>query len=129
LWGTTGAALSLFFFVLSPNILAHSALATTDIPATAFFFITAYFLYRIAAEGASWKKTVIASLFFAMGLASKHTTLLITPFIIAAFALSLRKTTFKKTVLLLAAFAVSSYLFVWVVYGFNFHSGSPGYPS
>ena len=127
LWGAAGGYLSLFFFVLSPNILAHSTLATTDLPATAFFFITAYYLYLIAAEGIDAKKTSLAGFFFAMGLASKHTMLLIAPFMLAAFLHAGRKAGLKKTLGYAALLAGLTYLFIWAVYGFSFHSGSPGY--
>ncbi|MCR4288284.1 MAG: glycosyltransferase family 39 protein, partial [Deltaproteobacteria bacterium] len=63
LWGDWGAYLSLFLFVLSPDVLAHSSLATTDMPVTAFFFIASYYLYRMAAVGPDWKRTLLAALF------------------------------------------------------------------
>ena len=127
LWGTAGGYLSLFFFVLSPNILAHSSLATTDLPATAFFFITAYYLYRTATEGIDAKKSALAAFFFAMGLASKHTMILIAPFMLAAFLISGKKSGLKKTLQYAALLAGLTYLFIWAVYGFSFHSSSPGY--
>ncbi|MBI2400754.1 MAG: glycosyltransferase family 39 protein [Deltaproteobacteria bacterium] len=127
LWGTAGGFLSLFFLVLSPNILAHSTLATTDLQATAFFFITAYYLYLTAAEGIDAKKTSLAAFFFAMGLASKHTTLLVTPFMLAAFLIAGRRAGLKKTLGYLALLIGLTYLFIWAVYGFSFHSSSPGY--
>lgn len=129
LWGIAGGYLSLFLFVLSPNILAHSTLATTDLPATAFFFITAYYLYRIAAEGIDAKKSCLIVFFFSMGLASKHTTILITPFMLAAFLIASRMAGLKKTLGYMALLIGLTYFFIWAVYGFSFHSSGPGYIS
>lgn len=127
LWGTAGGFLSLFFFILSPNILAHSALATTDLPATAFFFITAYYLFRTATDGPEAKTTALTALFFALGLASKHTTVLLAPFIIAAFVIGGRKTGFRKAAINFALLVPLSFVFIWAVYGLHHHSSSPGY--
>lgn len=127
LWGIPGAFLSLFFFILSPNILAHSALATTDLPATAFFFITAYYLYRTAMDGPNAGTTALTALFFALGLASKHTTVLLAPFIAAVFVIGGKKTDFRKAVVNFALLVPLSYIFIWTVYGFSHHSASPGY--
>jgi hypothetical protein len=127
LWGAQGAYLTLFLFVLSPNLLAHSSLANTDLPATAFFFITAYYLYRSATEGLEPKKTVLAALFLAMGLASKHTTLLIAPFILMAFMAAGKKNGLRMVLQHAGLLTVLTYFFIWAVYGFSFHSGGAGY--
>lgn len=129
LWGPAGGFLSLFFFVLSPNILAHSSLATTDLPAAAFFFISAYYLYRTASEGPDAKKSALGALFFAMGLASKHTTVLLAPFILAAFAIGAKRAGARRAAFNLFLFTAISYIAIWAVYGFSHHSGWPGYVS
>lgn len=127
LWGPNGAFLSLFFFVLSPNILAHSSLATTDLPAAAFFFISAYYLHGTAFEGPETKKSALGALFFAMGLASKHTMVLLGPFILAAFAIGAKRSGLKKSIAQLFLFGVLAFFFIWAIYGFSHHSGSPNY--
>lgn len=38
-WGTAVGLLTLFFYALSPNILAHAGFVTTDLGATAFMFL------------------------------------------------------------------------------------------
>lgn len=56
LWGIKGALLSLFLYALCPNIIANAAIATTDLPITAFFFISLYSLYRLDAKGVTaWR--------------------------------------------------------------------------
>jgi len=46
LWGARAGLLALFLYVLDPNILAHSHLATTDLGLTCFIFISMYYLWR-----------------------------------------------------------------------------------
>lgn len=127
LWGAKGGLLTLFLFILSPDMLAHSSLATTDLPAAAFFLITAYYLYRTADDGASAGKTGLAAFFFALCLVSKHTAVLLTPFIPAAFAIGWLKNKTGKPLYHLPLFCALAYFFVWAVYGFNHHSVSHGY--
>ncbi len=127
LWGKAGGLLSLFIFALSPDMLAHSSLATTDLPATAFFFITAYYLYRTADEGLCAKKTLLGAFFFALCLATKHTAVLLVPFILAANFFAWRKAGVGKTVIHLVHFAALAYFFLWGVYAFSHHSSAQGY--
>src|SRR5664279_168883 len=49
-WGTSVALLTLFFFALSPNILAHSTLVTTDLGASVFIFLAIVTFARFAVE-------------------------------------------------------------------------------
>ena len=42
LWGYRSALFSLFLYALSPDMLAHSGLATTDMVATFFIFLSCY---------------------------------------------------------------------------------------
>ncbi|PIZ56491.1 hypothetical protein COY23_03085, partial [bacterium (Candidatus Torokbacteria) CG_4_10_14_0_2_um_filter_35_8] len=44
LFGAKASLLSLFFYILSSNIIAHSRLVTTDTGVTCFFFIAVYYL-------------------------------------------------------------------------------------
>ncbi|OGQ62487.1 MAG: hypothetical protein A2V21_301310 [Deltaproteobacteria bacterium GWC2_55_46] len=127
LWGATGAFLSLFFFILCPNMLANASIATTDLPITAFFFITSYYLFRTAEEGVSTVKTIAASVFFTFALASKHTAFLLIPFIPLAYLFAARKDGARKLVTHLGFFILLSYTALWAVYGFRFHSSAAGY--
>lgn len=129
LWGAKGGFLSLFLYVLSPSILGHASLATTDMPITAFFFITLYYSYRVAVAGPSFKSVIPAGIFYALALTSKHTALLGAPLILAAFALSVYNG--KKKLLTAAGyfalFVTLVYIGIWAVYGFRFKSPSPHY--
>src|SRR3989338_8673443 len=89
LWGTKGAVLSLVFYALCPNIIANSSLATTDMPVTAFFFISVFYLYRMVTMGVTIKGALIAAIFTAFALTSKHTALLLALIIAFAFLLKI----------------------------------------
>lgn len=127
LWGGAGAFLSLFIYVLSPNVLAHSSLATTDFPITVFFFITAWCLFRLARDGVSTAFVLGAGVSLALAMASKHTAVLLFPVLAASFVLSLRKGPLKRCAAGYAAILVTAWAVLWAVYGFSFASPSPHY--
>lgn len=122
LWGIRGGVLSLFFYILSPDIIAHSSLATTDMPVAAFFFITVFCLYRLAGYGVSVKRIILTAVFFALALTSKHTALLIFPVLAAAFIINLRKEPARRVALNYALLVFLVYVFIWAIYGFRFKS-------
>lgn len=127
LWGINGALLSLFFYSLSPNILAHSSLATTDMPITVFFFISVYYLYKLSRDGFTSGRIVLAAFFIALAVTSKHTALLLMPLILAALVMSLRKEPGLKTVSKYLLLSCAIFFFIWLTYGFRYHSGDPLY--
>lgn len=127
LWGTRGGYISLFFYLLSPNILAHSSLATTDIPVTAFFFISSYYLYRASSDRAAYGRVLLAALFAALALTSKHTALLLFPIALLSFSMVSRREGWKKASVAALIFFVTVYIVIWALYGFRFQSPSPLY--
>ncbi|MBE9527866.1 MAG: glycosyltransferase family 39 protein [Proteobacteria bacterium] len=127
LWGVTGALVSVLFTALSPNILAHSALATTDLPITAFFFISTYFLWRLSGEEGTLLTSLLAALFIAAALTTKHSALFLMPIFVAAFIVRLRASGLKQTLGLFIPVLVLVYFFIWTFYAFRFHSPGAGY--
>ncbi len=126
LWGLKGAYLSLFLYALSPNILSNAALATTDMPIAAFFFISSYYLFRLSKDGPSTKGIVMAAAMTALALTSKHTAFLLLAVVATAFIGNARKG-FSRAALYYVFFAFIVYAVVWAIYGFRFHSASPSY--
>src|SRR6266403_3162455 len=47
-WGTAVALITLFFYTLSPNLLAHSTVVTTDLGASVFIFLAIVTFARFA---------------------------------------------------------------------------------
>ncbi|MBI2413985.1 MAG: glycosyltransferase family 39 protein [Deltaproteobacteria bacterium] len=126
LWGNKGAALSVFLYALCPNIIANASIATTDLPITAFFFISLYFIYSLDAKGLKLWRIVATGVAMALALASKHTALLLAPVTFVSFSIALRREG-KKALPYYAILVFTVYLSLWAVYGFRFHSGSPNY--
>lgn len=123
-WGDNGAMLSLFLYALCPNMLAHSSLATTDIPITVFFFISTYYLFKLTVSGVTIRSTMLAGAFLAFAFATKHTAFLLVPILIASFALSIRRDNDKrKVVLSYAAIILIVYAGIWAIYGFRYQMG------
>ena len=69
--GVTVAAAALFLCVLSPDVLAHSRLATTDLPITFFFFATVAAFERLTVK-VTWPRTLLTGLCLGCALASKY---------------------------------------------------------
>jgi len=127
-FGKKAAFLSLFFYSLSPNILANSELITTDFPVTALFFISSFHLYILSKE----KKPlyILASgMTIGLLLTCKYPGLFILPslacFLILLAVKEFKHTAFKKEicfkylVLLISILAVA-YVTIWGIYGFQY---------
>ena len=82
LCGYWGAQLTLFFAVLSPNLLAHATLINTDFTLTATFFCT-IFTYRRLLLYPSPAALVIAGLALGLALMSKLSALVLLPVLLA----------------------------------------------
>jgi len=91
LYGRNAGLAALFLFALSPNILAHSSLATLDLPITFFIFISVYLLYRYVQ-----KPSVLSITLFAMALSGEILTKVqgfsLIPITLLAFVVFLKKT-------------------------------------
>jgi hypothetical protein len=127
LWGAKGAVLSLLFYALCPNVLANSALATTDMPVTAFFFISAFHLHRLGTRGIGGADAAAAAVAITFALLSKHTALLLAPLMAASFAMSLKRERPLKAISAYVVVCVAVYAGIWAIYGFRFHSAGPYY--
>lgn len=83
LWGIPAGLLALFLYVLDPNILAHSQLATADLGATFFIFVSLYFMWRFLC----WRRNidlVVAGLLLGLAQAAKLSALLLFPLVCVA---------------------------------------------
>ncbi len=78
IFGWHAAVLALFIYGFSPNILAHARLATSDLPLTAFFFITLYY-FRKAVVTDQYRFAFLACIFAFLTISTKYSGLLIFP--------------------------------------------------
>jgi len=79
LYGNRAGLLALFLYCLSPTFLAHGHLVTTDVGASAGFFIATYYLIKWLKEPER-KNLVIAGLVFGLALLVKFSLVLLIPY-------------------------------------------------
>ncbi len=84
-FGPTGGLFAATLLALDPNVLAHGALATTDVGATLFFVATLYFARR-ALAALTVRDAVATALSVAAALAAKFSSVLLVP-VLGAFVL------------------------------------------
>ena len=123
LFGANGGLLSLFLYVFSPNILAHSRLVTTDLGGTLFIFIAVYYLWKYLKK-ASPKNLVLAAISIGLALTSKISGILLAPIFIILFtagyvAKPVRKKDFALALSHLAVFCIIGLVIVCMAYGFK----------
>jgi hypothetical protein len=129
LYGPKGGLLALFLYSLSPNILAHARLVTTDFPATALAFIAMYHFWSFTRQPGV-KRAIAAGLFLGLAFATKYNTLFVllpmATWALWALVSALRKDPVagppRRIVVGLLAMGVVAYITIWGVYEFHFRS-------
>ncbi len=136
IYGIKAGLFALFLYSFSPNILAHSRLATVDLGASCFNFIAVYYFWRFL-RNISVKSLIIAGITLGLAELSKFTALYLIPvYFILAFvflyknkkeASLVRLLTHKKTYTLLGLlFIIFIIAFFIILTGFGF-KGFPAY--
>ncbi len=82
LYGNQAGLIALFFYSLSPTLIAHGRLVTTDVGAAAAFIIASYHLIEWLKKP-SQKNLLIAGLVFGLALLTKFSLALIIPYFVA----------------------------------------------
>lgn len=126
-WFGTGAALiALLLVVLDPNLLANSALVTTDIGVSLFFLLGIYTFYRYVKDPSAIR-LVLAGIAAGLLLATKHSGILLAPMLALLIGWEIftaPKPARTKLALRLtgafAAIAVIAVLVLWSFYGFRY---------
>lgn len=126
-WGDIAGVATLGFYVFCPNILAYSSLATTDLPLTVFFFLSALTIFNLLQDATNkwppyvgrgfsltnsnlkWFGLCVISLFFALGTKSSAMIILPVSFLYSCILLYKKKSLseLKKPLMFL--------IFVWVI--------------
>ncbi len=135
MFGSVAAFIALTLLVFEPNILAHGAVVTTDIGMSCILLATVYAFYRYVKKPSAGR-LALTGLAAGLGLATKHSAILIFPilFALAAFELvrgrvdgptaELPAGRMKLAARFLGAIAIIGVLAVailWSFYGFHFH--------
>ncbi|MGH7198527.1 MAG: glycosyltransferase family 39 protein [Candidatus Omnitrophota bacterium] len=86
LYGPAAGVFSLFLYVFSPNILAHSHLITSDLYAALMITLSLYTFWKFLNEG-GWKRALVSAVMLGLCQLSKYTGLLLYPvFLLIALA-------------------------------------------
>ena len=86
LGGPVVGMLATVFISFDANILAHSALVTTDVPAAAGFLVATYHALRFVARP-NWKTTTTAAVALGLAMSCKFTCVLLAPAILVLIAI------------------------------------------
>ena len=78
LFGVVGGLLSLTVYVLSPNIINHASIVSTDLGAAATYALACYALYKLDQKWSVWR-LVLVGLSFGIGMITKFSSLSLLP--------------------------------------------------
>src|SRR2546425_932273 len=148
--GVPAAAEALFLCILDPDVLAHSRLATTDLPVTVFFFATVAAFERLTAR-VTWPRLLLTALCLGSALASKHSAVALFPVLgvlvlVVALAsaplevdlgwrpgpsrlIATRGGRLATLIALLLGIGCVAWVVVWAVYRFRFAPAAPAGPT
>jgi len=87
LFGKTSGLCALFLYAFDPNIIAHSQLCTTDMPATCFIFIAAFCFWRFCVRQTRLN-LLLSTGAFALAQLAKISALNLVPIFIVLYAIS-----------------------------------------
>lgn len=116
--GALGQIMAVILFAFSPNLLASTALATTDLVATATF-ITALFLLWLYWRNPSFWRWLLAAIALGLALSAKLTGLLMLPItLLLCFSQGKDQPWWRRGLVWLSMLPIAG-LVVWAAYGFE----------
>jgi 4-amino-4-deoxy-L-arabinose transferase-like glycosyltransferase len=125
-FGTRAALIALTLLVFDPNIMAHSALVTTDMGVSLFFLASIYALYRYVTRP-SVMRLLAAGLAAGLLAATKHSGILFIPMVLPVLAYEVARAEKGKRLRLalrlcgaFAAIVVIASAVLWAFYGFRY---------
>ncbi|GGA58388.1 glycosyl transferase [Edaphobacter acidisoli] len=127
--GPIAGLVALAFFVFDPNILAHGALVTTDVPIACCIFLALYLYYRYTRRP-TLTRLLLVGLVTGLAMATKFTGLLVLPMLfLVAIAESVYGRDWRiliRRALAIIAVAFISYIVLWAFYGFRYNARPAG---
>jgi len=114
LFGTKGGLLSLALFAFAPNIIAHSRLATLDMPLTVFIFASFYFAH-VFAQGGKLKWLFVSAIFLSFAVLTKFSALFFFPLLFLFIAMHHRSLSENRARLFRGKHVLFYYAFAFAV--------------
>jgi 4-amino-4-deoxy-L-arabinose transferase-like glycosyltransferase len=131
-FGTSAGLLALLLVVFDPNLLANSALVTTDIGVSLFFLLSIYAFYRYV-KNPTVLRLLLAGIAAGLLLATKHSGILLAPMLLLLIGWEIlyapKGTRARLALRLTGAFAaivVVGVLVLWSFYGFRYAARPDG---
>ena len=131
-FGTTAALIALTLVVFDPNVMAHSALVTTDIGVSLFLVASILALYRYVTKP-SVARLVVAGVAAGLLAATKHSGILLIPMVLPVLLYEVvraeRGQRLRLAARLTGAFAAIVVIAVgvlWAFYGFRYAARPAG---
>jgi tetratricopeptide (TPR) repeat protein len=131
-FGANAALIALTLAVFDPNLLAHSALVTTDMGFSLFFLASIYAFYRYV-KRPSLLRLLLAGVAAGLLLATKHSGILLAPMLlvligweIATAPKGTRSRLASRLGGAFAAIVVIGVAVLWAFYGFRYAARPPG---
>jgi 4-amino-4-deoxy-L-arabinose transferase-like glycosyltransferase len=125
-FGDWAGLIALTLLVFDPNVIANSALVTTDIGISLFFIAATWCFYRYVKQP-SWTRLLIAAIVAGMLLATKHSGILFAPMLllltayeVAAAPKGARSRTALRLGGALCVIVAIGVLVLWSFYGFRY---------
>lgn len=121
LYGPAAGLLAAAIFTMEPTILAHSGLATTDIPLTAMFCWSLY-AFTLWLRQPDWKTATLFGVSSGLSLATKFSTVVFLPTCGAAIIvlyLASGQRNWRPLLRTLALVVLCAFLTTWSVYRFS----------
>ena len=138
MFGLGAGFLSLALVVFEPNVIAHSALVTTDVAVSCFMLAAVYGFYRYAKQP-TWGRLAAAGVAAGLALASKHSAVLMAPMLVLLAGCEVGLGLFEvgeenetpghralRMTGALAAVAVIGVVVLWAFYGFRYSARPTG---
>jgi 4-amino-4-deoxy-L-arabinose transferase-like glycosyltransferase len=131
-FGDWAAIFALTLAAFDPNVLAHSALVTTDIGVSLLFLASTWCFYRYVKHPTA-KRLVVAGVVAGLLLATKHSGVMLAPILVLLIAREIaaaeKRTRAREALRLAGAFCgifLIGVLVLWSFYGFRYAARPAG---
>jgi 4-amino-4-deoxy-L-arabinose transferase-like glycosyltransferase len=131
-FGIGAALFALVIASFDPNLLAHSALVTTDIGVTCFFLASIYTFYRYVKKP-GWWRLIVAAIAAGLLIATKHSGVLLAPMLLVLIFWEVATTSggqrLRTALRLFGSFAfiiIGGCVVLWAFFGFRYTARPAG---